>query len=445
MLLGILSERYLLKTRKCIMALCQFKKHALCMLSLLLATALLGLAPPRSCAGDKSAGTCVAVRGVLFRRTDDAWKTIRANDPVPAGSLLIALFESTLKSANGAVEFKLSGDIGTHGDFPSFEAAATVYDNAQVDLDLKLERGTVILSNRKQTGSARVRLRIRDEPMDLELKQGARTALAITGRHAPGAANIARDNPPVFLFMFVDKGTAGFATKDQRFTLMAPPGPALLRWDNIDRQPAGEFIAKPAPAPTTAEKQQFEIMCSAAQRLQTEDPAAAAMKLTESNNTLDRLVGVTALGALDAVPKLLVALNDAMHADVRHEAIIVLRNWLGREPGQIKKFHDQLINDKKLTETQAKTGLSLLIGFDDAERAQPSTYAFLIEALNHRSLAVRELAHWHLIRLVRAGKDISYDASAPEPERQQAVARWRALIPAGHVPAAAKNRAQPTR
>jgi hypothetical protein len=47
---------------------------------------------------------------------------------------------------------------------------------------------------------------------------------------------------------------------------------------------------------------------------------------------------------------------------------------------------------------------------------------------------VRELAHWHLVRLVAQGKDIPYDAAGPEGQRQKAFERWRALIPEGQLP-----------
>jgi hypothetical protein len=47
--------------------------------------------------------------------------------------------------------------------------------------------------------------------------------------------------------------------------------------------------------------------------------------------------------------------------------------------------------------------------------------------LKHRKQAIRELAHWHLIRLEPKGADIPYSASGTEEERAKAVAAWTKL------------------
>ena len=57
-----------------------------------------------------------------------------------------------------------------------------------------------------------------------------------------------------------------------------------------------------------------------------------------------------------------------------------------------------------------------------------------MESLNNPHLAVRTLAHWHLVRLVPAGKEIPYDAAAPAEDRRAAFQRWRDLIPPGQLP-----------
>src|SRR5205823_2457766 len=108
----------------------------------------------------------------------------------------------------------------------------------------------------------------------------------------------------------------------------------------------------------------------------------------------------------------------------REHAILVLRNWLGREPGQAKHFHDTVVGTKKVTEVQARNLVHLLVGFSDEERKEADTYALLLTYLDHKNQAVRALAHWHLVRLAPAGKDISFDAAAPDEQRRQAVQRW---------------------
>jgi hypothetical protein len=81
---------------------------------------------------------------------------------------------------------------------------------------------------------------------------------------------------------------------------------------------------------------------------------------------------------------------------------------------------------------QAETVMQLLHSPFAAE--QPETYETLIAYLQHSQAAVRELARWHLYRLAPSGRDIKYDAAAPDAERAKAVEEWKKLIPRGQLP-----------
>ena len=61
-------------------------------------------------------------------------------------------------------------------------------------------------------------------------------------------------------------------------------------------------------------------------------------------------------------------------------------------------------------------------------------HELVLRLLDHPRLAVRELAHWQLVRMAPMEKAIPYDAAAPAAARQKAIARWRELIPAGELP-----------
>jgi hypothetical protein len=86
------------------------------------------------------------------------------------------------------------------------------------------------------------------------------------------------------------------------------------------------------------------------------------------------------------------------------------------------------------TPTQAKNMLYLLNGIEAEKLQRPATFDLLIHALNHGKTPMRELAHWHLVRLVPGGNKIAYDAAAPEAQRLQAIAEWRRLVPEGELP-----------
>ena len=170
-------------------------------------------------------------------------------------------------------------------------------------------------------------------------------------------------------------------------------------------------------------------------------PAAAAADMVKGGDALERRVAVTALGAVDDLSRLLAALDDGKHQDVREQAILVLRSWMGRAPGQLKALRVAMLKHKYPL-LQMKTTMHLLFGFDEHERQRPAIFELLINLLDHKSVGIRELAHWHLVRLAPAGRDIAFDAGAAETDRQQAVERWRQLIPAGAVPPRPKTEKQ---
>src|SRR5262245_53514718 len=154
----------------------------------------------------------------------------------------------------------------------------------------------------------------------------------------------------------------------------------------------------------------------------------------QSEDKVERLLAVTLLGAIDDLPRTAAGLADAKHADIREHTVLVFRNWMGRGPGQAEKLYEAMLTEGKLTKIQAAVVVQLLFGFDQEERRDPATYQFLIELLSHKRIGVRELAHWHLVRLAPAGKELGYDAGAADAQRDKAIAQWRAVIPPGRLP-----------
>jgi hypothetical protein len=219
--------------------------------------------------------------------------------------------------------------------------------------------------------------------------------------------------------------------------MAAPPGPAFFRWDSQTKTPDLEHLDKlPSEFFRDEEgKKRFALLCKAAEGLGDKEGSKRIALLMKSKDPIEREVAVTAAGAFDDLPRLLEALKDDQNADVRRQAVLVLRHWLGRGPGQIKALA-QAAAGLGYPMASNKTVVHLLFGFDDHERRQPQTYELLIENLKHKQLAIRELAHWHLVRLAPAGQKIAYDAAAPEAQRLAAAALWEKLIPAGELPPA---------
>jgi hypothetical protein len=59
----------------------------------------------------------------------------------------------------------------------------------------------------------------------------------------------------------------------------------------------------------------------------------------------------------------------------------------------------------------------------------------LINYLGSERVSLRELAYWHLQRLVPGGAEIGYAPLDPKEKRDAAIKEWRKLVPAGKLPA----------
>jgi hypothetical protein len=290
----------------------------------------------------------------------------------------------------------------------------------------------------KKEGAAKIAVRfsnIKGDELLLTLNEpGTKMGIEAYSRHAPGQAAVQADEPTQFVFALVSEGNVDIHHGDKVVNLKAPPGPAFLRWDSIVKTPDVVYLKE---MPEWAHRSKEEnatldrISAAIAAAAQTDPLPQAALKLAKGNDAQLRKAGVVALGAFDRLEDLGKLLDSSPNADVREEAILVLRQWLGRQPGQFKKL-ETVLAQAGLTANQSASVVALLSGFDDAGRARPATYSLLLSELDHPHLAIRTLAHWHLVRLVPAGKSIAYDAAATD--RSAAVAEWRRLIPAGELP-----------
>jgi hypothetical protein len=379
----------------------------------------------------------VAIKGALFAKKGDGhWEAQKAGVAAPLDKTLVSLFDSEFRSKNGAVDVRLRGDLAEFGPLPVYETAVSFHDSKDADLSLTLERGIVVFTNAKKDGPAHVLLKIRDVELKVSLLEpGTKLGFDLYGRHSPGLGSITEDNPPFFIFALNAVGSAQIAGPNHSVQLKAPPGPALLKWDSVTKVVDIQHLDKLPPwAVPSPERLKIEAEANrAAKTLGEGDTGEAFVKLLFSDNAIDRKVGLTAAAALGSPGPVFVALQKSKHADTRQFAIGVIRNWLGREPGQIAKLHKAL-GLLGLSKVNIETLTHLLLGFDQTDREQPATYQALIAGLDHSKLLVRELSYWHLQRLVPAGGDIAYDPAGDDAGRRAAVERWRALIPAGELP-----------
>jgi hypothetical protein len=146
------------------------------------------------------------------------------------------------------------------------------------------------------------------------------------------------------------------------------------------------------------------------------------------------------LGATDNFVTLANLMQTARDMDTWNQAVVVVRHWLARNPGQQAILVQRAMKERKFTRVEAETFIHLLHSFDPTDLAEPETYQMLIRFLAHDKLAIRGLAYWHLYRLVPAGQKIKYNPVDPKEAREHGRQEWKKLVPPGEVPPGAADR-----
>jgi hypothetical protein len=394
-------------------------------------------------------GTCVSETATLLRRSpgEKTWHVVNQNQPLPQGDMLVGLPGAMLDSKNGAVRLALLADLDRLSPYPIRESAVQLQDNANVDLAVALDRGRVEFTNQKKAGAATIRLSVREATWDIRLDEpGARIALELYGRWPAGVPFSkepdSKHEPTATLLFLVLQGHITLKHANHTLVLLPPPGPALVEWDSVSGQDESRQHldklppwADPAVKETALAKTKKETIERFRQAVVAKSINGALDEFINSNNEYDRTLAILAMAALDQLERLGKALREAKHPDVWENGVVALRHWIGRGPGQDQLLYKALIESANYKPVHAETVVQLLHSFGEADLASPETYQTLIDYLDHQHLAIRGLAHWHLYRLVPAGRDIAYNPLDPKEAREAAVQKWRKLLPPGKLPA----------
>lgn len=368
------------------------------------------------------------------------------------GELVVSLPNGTLTSKNGAVRVKSLGDFDSRSPLPILETAFSLAEpkDKDADLDLTLDRGRVDVTNLKTEGAAAVRVRFWDQNWKIVLDApGTRVALELCGRWQSGTrfrllpprANPATAPRPVAtLVLLVLGGSASADVGGVTVAMKAPPGPAELRWNSIEGvSPQPQKLdqlpdwADPSVG-LSDEGKKVAAACEAFRSARTADPAKATDTFLASGNPAARRVALVMLGAQDELEKLGKSLIAARTLDEWDFGVTVLRHWLGRAPGNDQRFYDFLTTVRGYSDAETRIILQLLFGFTPQDLAAPETYEVLIDYLLHEKPAVRNLAAWHLVRLVPQGKSIAFNPAGTLDDARGCHAQWKKLVPDGKVP-----------
>jgi hypothetical protein len=401
--------------------------------------------------------------GTLLRRESAGgeWKVIANGGAVTDRVLLLALpgAHAELLSGTGGARLVLIGNLPQLSPTPALESAVSLRKSSDLDFDIILDRGRILLANTKDKGQAKVQVRARDEVWDLTLKEpGTQVTLELNGRWPPGIPFRPEykrgEEPRVEMDLLVLKGSIELRVDAQRHTLNAPPGGALYHFDSVAgpaRSPARLPELPPWVRPEAGKSEEALAVAASlkplfanlakesADKALTELLASAGQESDKKRAARDREIAVTGFGAIDDLLRLVEALSDSKHPEVRVIAVDTLRHWIGRAPGQDSQLAKYL-RSKDYSAAHTTIVLQLLHSYGADEIDDPLTYDLLISYLRHEKLAIRELAAWHLYRLVPAGQNISFDPAGSAEEREKAFKAWKALIPNGKLPPEPKKK-----
>jgi hypothetical protein len=391
------------------------------------------------------------------RSPGGTFRTLPEKAELFPGELLVGLPGGTITSKNGAVTVKSLADFDLLSPLPILDTAFSLDTpkDKDTDLDLTLDRGRVDVTNTKTAGAATVRVRFWDQNWKIVLDApGSRVAVELCGRWPSGtrfkpaapAADPARVPKPVAsLVLLVLAGSAAVDVGGTTVAMKAPPGPAELRWNSLQGAlPQPQKLDKlpkwADEAALSPDGKKAAAACEAFRAARAADPEKAVDGLLASPDPVRHRVALVTLGALDQLEKLGKSMIAARTLDEWDFGITVLRHWLGRAPGNDQRFYAFLTGVRGYTPAEARIIMQLLLGFTPEDLATPETYEVLIDYLLHEKPAVRNLAAWHLVRLVPQGKSIAFKPAGTADDARACHAAWKKLIPDGKLPPSAAKK-----
>jgi hypothetical protein len=314
----------------------------------------------------------------------------------------------------------------------------------------------VVITNTKDRDPLRARVTFNEEPgkppevWELTLTDpGTEVALDLLARYAretPFNLNNDREGPLCMLLLVVLKGQA--TIKIDRQTLRPPADvPSQLLWDN-----KGPGVKGPVPIDPKVLQYWNKAFANTPEAAETRReldnllllPGNKPIEvLLEESLTRDRpsarRLAVYGLGALDNLSKLLDVLADQeeQSAGMRDAAIVSLRHWIARRSDHDKILYEYLLNSKRFKEREAITTMQLLHDPQEEQLKGPEGWSFLIFCIKDKKPIIRELAYWHLIRLIPGtGQNRArfYPGGGDSDKPERAYQEWKKLVPEGTIP-----------
>jgi hypothetical protein len=417
----------------------------------------------------KEVGSYVAPDGwvsVLLRRQgeDQPWGVLRPESRVATAQTLVSLpgYRSLL-ALEGGLHLTLWGNLPEFSPFPPvLESVVMLHPPAAgADLDFTLDRGRVLLANRKTpAGPARVRLHFLREVWEVDLPDDkSEVAVELWGLPQKGPAG--GSAAPLTCVGLFTKGGARLKTPLRSFDL---GDRSRVSWQNLEPEKAyqtslpelPEWWTKPpdrnAPGVQKALRSllDWSELLGGAGASPGKRPAPAAgvapvvttikTQVLEVKDPDNQDVGVFFLAALDEVQPLVDCLMDRQNPNVRGATVFALQSWLSRGGRHAAELVD-VLDKRGHGKDKAELIVRLLHFLPPEALDKRQTYEELVKQLDDEDLLVRDLSFWQLDqigvggRLPDEAKKIEYDPAWTADRRRPAVEQWKQLLAQGKLPA----------
>jgi hypothetical protein len=404
----------------------------------------------------------------------------RVENKVDSGRPLLSLSGSkSVVALDTGVELTLWGNLPEQTlDYSVLESRAIVHSSVpQLDSDLTLERGRIILRNKKAQGKdALIRVRFNDPTQNKEeffdiVLNGAGAAVVVDracglDSNEPffeDSKDPNRKGPTAIMKVFAYELSANVRSGDAWYFVSKMQQPLLERSSLVGKPVIPEKAVLPPwingmpdlkdEGDRLARKKSIEAHDKLAKIPDTRriDVALAEVYQTAQTNAQKEMAGGKPLPSLDTFTLWRHAIRCSAAVDdvstiyeefaqpltpifIRGLDLQALQQWIAWNRDQ----DYQLLKAIRISHprTVSVKIMELFHGMSTDDASKPATYQHLIENLNNDVLPIRTLSHWHLLNLAPAGGKIAYDPAMPQGQRRLAVSEWMNLIPQGQLPRA---------
>jgi len=401
-------------------------------------------------------------------RTD--WRRVGVKKPeVYSARPLVSLpgCRSFLQT-KGGVRLTLWGYLPELWHFPPvLESLVELHYTEQslVDLDMTLHRGRIVLLNMRDDRPARVRIRFENPTnpdandfFDISMQEKGTEILFDRWNGFPDTEpffrnpkNAQRLGPVAQMGLMTLAGEAYLRFNDVSSRLESRPGPTVVFWSSdkgelvgparLDKVP--ETISTNPPLPEKAP----DMLRARSEMLRARDQLGTDMSVKEVDVVLKeavtapkdeakRILAVRCFGALDDLSSLIDALDQDNFRDVRFAAIQTMQAWIASSRDAEYRLYKLFENKYKLGQAANMMELLHMTWYSSQAQKDPTTYDTLIGYLDNDLMPIRELAAYHLYRLVQGQPVPPFNATWPREDRRRTQENWRRVIPPGKLPQA---------